>query len=303
MLREVVTVAVLAASASTAFGDATQAAAARRPASSPYSVVPAPYRPVAGFAVSYSGTGTWKTTYHAVPPNPGGMHDTNDAVDSSTQRWSLEYLARLTVPACGSSTRSPRDRCARLAGPRSARGPTSVVGLVDHTHVDGLYSFDDATDRCQLADAPPPRTPVSVPLRLTYDPRHQSITITPSDPVFQALALIVQSCSGHVDGIDGLAANYFTPGFSFSPAYGPDRWFTPRPITIALATLHRAARITASLGPTAAGTPPANCAVRAPAVERCHTAGTWRGVLTLAAVPQPRPAPASISARGSAGRG
>ena len=119
-------------------------AGAGRPASPTLQVVVAPYRPVARFAVSYSGTGTWVTTYHATPPNPGGMHDTNDAADSSTERWSLDYLARLSVPVCGSPGRGRPDRCSHLVAPTLARGPTSVAGVVDHNHVDGLYRFDDA---------------------------------------------------------------------------------------------------------------------------------------------------------------
>jgi hypothetical protein len=278
--------AVFAVTATSAFGDSADATAAvRSPPPAAYTVVAAPYRPVAHLNVTYSGSGTWATTYHATPPNPGGMPDTNDAADSSTQRWDLDYLARLTLPVCGRSTPGRPNRCSRLVAPRLARGPTSIVGSVDHTHIDGLYKFDDASDRCQLADAPPPATPVIVPIHVIYDARRQAITLVPADPIAQALSLIAPACSGYVDGIDGLAANYFTPGFSFSSAYGADRWFTPRSIAIPLATLHRATRVTVTLGPTAAGTPPANCAVRTPAVEHCHTAGAWRGVLTLSAVP------------------
>ena len=212
------------------------------------------------------------------------MPDTNDAADSSTQRWSLDYIARLAVRACGQHGHSRRDPCSQFVGLISARGPTSVVGIVDHTHVDGLYTFDDATARCQLEEAPPPATPVIVPLHLSYDATRQTISIGPSDPLAQALSLLTPACPGYVDGIDGLFSNYFTPGFSFAPAYGPARWFTPAPVTIPVATLHRAARVAASLGPTAAGTPPAGCDVRDPAVEQCHTAGSWHGVLTLTLV-------------------
>jgi hypothetical protein len=216
------------------------------------------------------------------------MHDTNDAADSSTQRWSLAYLARLTVPVCGRSGHRGQDRCPRLVGPLLARGPVSVVGIVNHTHVDGLYAFDDATARCQLEEALPPATTAMVPLHVSYDRRRQTIGITPSDPVAQAFSLMPMACPGYVDGIDGLLDNYFTPGFSFSPAYGQARWFTPAPVRIPVATLHRAARITAPVGPTARGAPPGTCEVRVPAVEQCQTGGSWRGVLTLTLVPRRR---------------
>lgn len=267
-------------------GGTVAVAGAGRPASPTLQVVVAPYRPVARFAVSYSGTGTWVTTYHATPPNPGGMHDTNDAADSSTERWSLDYLARLSVPVCGSPGRGRPDRCSHLVAPTLARGPTSVAGVVDHNHVDGLYRFDDAAARCQLAATPPPAAALTVPLHVTYDPRRQTIGIAPSDPVAQALSLVAPACPGYPDGIDGLLDNYFTPGFSFSAAYGPDRWFKPAPVAVRLATLRRAARITVQFGPTTAGTPPTKCDVRAPAVEQCHTAGAWAGVLTLVRVAQ-----------------
>ena len=266
-------------------GESVQAAAiVRSTPHAAYAVVAGPYRRIARFRVSYSGTGTWATHYHAVPPNPAGMHDTNDAVDSSLQRWTLDYVSRLTVPVCGRSVYSRADRCSRLVAPILARGPTSVVGMVDHAHVDGLYAFDDATARCQLTEAPSPATPLVVPLHLSYDPRQQTISIVPSDPLAQALSLITMACPGYVDGIDGLFDNYFIPGFSFSPAYGPARWFTPAPVTIPLGTLHHATRITVQLGPTSEGKPPAGCDVRAPAVEQCRATGSWRGFLTLALV-------------------
>ncbi len=277
--------ALLSVSATTAVGDLAEAAGAVRPASPAFTVVDGRYRPVARFAVSYAGTGTWATTYHSTPPNPGGPPDTNDASDSSTQQWSIDYPVRLAVPVCGRRPgRRGLDPCSHLVAPILAHGPTAVAGVVDHTHVDGLFRFDDATDRCRLGETLPPPTPLSVPLRLRYDHRRQTISVAPSDPVSLALAVMAPACPTYVDGIDGLGGNYFTPGFSFSRAYGPDRWFTPAPVTIRLATLHRAARITVLLGPTAAGTPPAGCAVRAPAIEQCHTSGSWRGTLTLTAV-------------------
>src|SRR2546423_13227839 len=58
--------------------------AAAKPA---YTTTPGPNRPDATFVVSYQGDGSYKTTFHATPPNPGSKPDTNDAPDSSKQSW------------------------------------------------------------------------------------------------------------------------------------------------------------------------------------------------------------------------
>jgi hypothetical protein len=91
------------------------------------------------------------------------------------------------------------------------------------------------------------------------------------------------SATGQIDHvhIDGLADNYFTPGFSFAEEWGPARWFTSSTVTVPLSVLHRAARITIPLADTPAGRPPRDCAVPYPSWQRCRTGGAWAGTLTL----------------------
>ena len=76
------------------------AAAAGSPAGQKYVVRRAGYRLVTRFVVTYAGSASYRTTYHAEPPNPGSNHDTNDANDSLTFRWNVRFGSRLTIPAC-----------------------------------------------------------------------------------------------------------------------------------------------------------------------------------------------------------
>jgi hypothetical protein len=249
-------------------------------ASRPYTVVPARYRSVARFAVSYTGSGRWHTVYHSEPPNPGGRHDTNDAHDSSTQKWSLRFTSILTIPSC-SATRARRERCARLGSLTGATGRTSATGVIDHTHIDGLYQADNASEHCKVAIKTGAGTPPPPSVSVRYLPGSANVSLTALIPVAGALVLLPSECPGQGDSLDGLENNYFTPGFSFASGFGPQRWFTSRSVVIPAATLHRAGRITIRLSDTAHGTPPPHCAVPDPAYERCSTGGSWTGALVL----------------------
>lgn len=238
-----------------------------------YAVVPAPYRAAVRFAVTYSGFGAWHTVYHSTPANPGGASDTNDARDSSTQRWSLSF-GRL--PAVG-----PCDRpsaCDRSIVLSSATGPTNATGTIYHRHLDGLYSADDVAVACTVAAQTSSRGRVAA----TIEVRELSggLELGAFVPVAKALLLLPSECPGQGDPVDGLANNYFTPGFSFAAGYGVARWFTSQRVEIPARALHRAARIRIRLSGTARGTPPSDCGVHR-ADERCTTGGSWLGVLTL----------------------
>jgi hypothetical protein len=204
------------------------------------------------FVVTYSGSGTWRTTYHSEPPNPGANHDTNDAHDSSSQRWSLRFQRVLTVASCGGT-----GSCPVLL--RGARGAAAVTARIDHIHRDGA-------------------------ILVRYAPRRNAVVIVARDPVIDALTVLPRQCPQQGDSIDGLLDSYATPGFSFAPGWGPDRWLSSRPAVIPLSRLRHASRVRIRLGPAPAGIPPRGCAVHDPAIERCHTGGSWRGVLTLTAL-------------------
>src|SRR5438270_393920 len=66
----------------------------------PYTTQHSGYRKHARFVVTYTGRGKWGTVYHSEPPNQGGDHDTNDAHDASTQRWSLLFGQSVAVSPC-----------------------------------------------------------------------------------------------------------------------------------------------------------------------------------------------------------
>lgn len=254
-----------------------------------YAVVPGRYTPVAQFAVTYTGSGRWHTVYHSEPSNPGGAHDTNQAHDSSSQRWSLRFTRRLTIPRCGRGGVG----CQELDSLTSAIGRTSATGRIDHRHIDGLYRADDAAERCAVRIGTAAGTPPPPALAVRYVAQTQSVSLTALIPVAGALSLLPSECPGQGDSLDGLLNSYFTPGFSFGTEFGPARWFTSRTVVIPVAVLDRAERITIPLSNTRQGTPPAHCVVPNPSYERCTTGGSWSGLLTLTAPVVPRaPAPA-----------
>jgi hypothetical protein len=246
-------------------------------------VRPKRFQPVARFTITYAGSGTFHTRYHATPPNPGGAADTDDATDTSSQKWSLTYEGTFKVPRCAPGRKAPRDPCRGIAGPSAAHGPTSENGTIDHVHIDGLYTQLNASESCRVRFATPAGAALSSGIDVRYSPRRRTISLTAGNPLGDALIVMPQTCPGDTDPIDGFIANYFTPGFSFATGYGPDRWFTAKTISIPVAVLHRAARITVRLGATRAGTPPRDCSVPYPVYQRCSTGGSWAGVLTLKA--------------------
>jgi hypothetical protein len=257
--RPLRTAVALAAAALTLPGTA---AAAR-----PYSYEPAPYSASPRFSVAYSGSGTWRTDFHATPPNPGGDPDTNDAHDASAQSWRLELDGTLAIA-------DPSD----LAG---AHGRTLVIGHVDHRHVDGLFTELDRTVACTLKGSTGRGAAVGASLAVRRSSRSTTYSITAGNPLSTVLTNMATVCPDQGDSIDRILDNYFTPGFSFAPGWGADRWFTSRTVAIPARVLHRAARVDVALGPRSAGRPPAGCAVQNPSYEACSTGGSWAGVLTL----------------------
>lgn len=264
-------IALLAAAATLAGGSTR---AAPRP---PYTVVPAPYTATPRFVVSYTGAGTYRTVYHATPSNPGGKPDTNDARDSSAQSWHVTFGRTLALPGCGpADTGDPCDAIRSLNG---ARGVARVTAKIHHVHVDGLYRQLDAKDICTLRAATSGR--VATTLSLRYDASAQTIAVAAGNPLTDVLLRLPGFCPARPDGIDRIASNYATPGFSFDSAYDSDRWFRPRTIRIPADVFHHAALIRIPLAVTPTGKPPRNCAVRQPAIERCTTGGSWHGVLSF----------------------
>ncbi len=244
-----------------------------------YQVQRAPYQLQPKFTVTYSGSGLWQTTYHAEPPsdpaNPGGPHDTNDAHDSNSQRWALRFNHALVVPACLA------DRCQRLELPANVTGSESVIGKIAHTHIDGLYPADDQSESCTVQSVLSHGASLSAEVSLRSVDSSNKLKITVLIPVAQALGLLPQGCPGQTDSLDGLYDNYFTPGFSFLPDYGPDRWFTSQTIVVPVPVLHRSQRVTFRFHDLARNAPPKNCSVEHPSYERCNTGGTWAGLLEL----------------------
>jgi hypothetical protein len=255
-------VALAAAAVFTMAGAAGAAAAAR-----PYSYESAPYSASPRFAVAYAGSGRWRTDFHATPPNPGGDPDTNDAHDASAEWWRLELDGTL-------ATADPSD----LSG---AHGRTQVIGHVDHTHVDGLFSELDRTVRCTVRGSTGPAGAVEASVAFRHAAGSRAYTLAAGDPLATVLTDMPTVCPDQGDSIDRILDNYFTPGFSFAPGWGPAPWLTSRTVAIPAAVLHRAARVDVVLRPRRAGRPPAGCAVQNPAYETCATGGSWVGMLTL----------------------
>jgi hypothetical protein len=267
------------AAAATALSVAVPAAAA---APSPVKARLGAYRAQARFAVSYAGAGTFATTYHGAPPNPGGSPDNNTARDTGTQKWRLHFRDRLAVGSCASA-HEPLGGCRSQLALTGASGATRVTGHVDHTHLDGLYPALNVSERCAIAYATPAHANLAASVHFAFVRGRDAIAVTAMNPVADALLGLPPQCPGQGDSIDGLLDNYSTPGFSFAAGFGPDRWFTSASLLVPLRLLHRARLVTLRIGDTRAGAPPQDCAVAAAAYERCTTGGSWSGVLTLRA--------------------
>jgi hypothetical protein len=248
-----------------------------------YTTVPGPTRSDARFVVTYEGSGSYKTRFHATPPNDGGKPDTNDAWDTSTQAWKLRFRRAAVIPACGQPSDGSSDPCTDLTGLSGASGPTDMWGHVNHRHVDGLYRQLDRTVKCSLRKRPSPRRLLDASLRLRYVPESQSIAVSASDPIATAVALFPTQCPQQGDSIDRILDFYAMPGFSFAQGYGPELWFASREVSIPVAAFHKSSKIRVRLGLTPDGTPPKHCAVHDPSFERCKTGGSWSGVLTFKA--------------------
>src|SRR3954467_14571938 len=81
-----------------------------------FTATPGGANPDARFVVRYEGSGSYKTRFHATPPNPGGKPDTNDAWDSSAQAWKIKFRKALSVPTCAQPASFGDDPCADVAG-------------------------------------------------------------------------------------------------------------------------------------------------------------------------------------------
>jgi hypothetical protein len=275
------------------------AAAAPKP---PFTTSPGPANPHARFVASYTGSGSYKTRFHATPPNQGGKPDTNDAWDTSTESWKLRFRDALAVPTCGAPSGGSGDPCSAITGLSGASGPTELSGRVDHKHVDGIYRQFDRVVKCGLRKRPSATRTLDASLVVRYIPESDSIGISASDPIATAVSLFPSQCPKQGDSIDRILDFYAMPGFSFDSSYGPDRFLASSEVVIPAAVFHRSKTITIPLRDTPAGTPPRHCAVSDPSFERCTTGGAWRGVLTLSAAKparaaKPVPAQAALAAK------
>ncbi|MEY2426444.1 MAG: hypothetical protein QOI61_2016 [Actinomycetota bacterium] len=246
-----------------------------------YTATPGSARSDARFTVTYSGSGTWVTRFHAHPPNPDGKDDTNDAHDTSRQSWAIKYRQPLAVPECGQPSDGSAAPCASLPGVSGASGQTTIAGQVNHKHVDGLYRQLDRKVKCRLRRSPSPRRRLDSTITLRRIPESQSIGIRVSSPLATTVILFPQQCPGQGDSIDRILDFYAMPGFSFAPPWGPDRWFASREVVIPEQIFHSSSKIKVPLADTRAGTPPKDCAVNDPPFERCKTGGSWKGTMTL----------------------
>jgi hypothetical protein len=254
------------------------APAAAKPA---YTATPGPSRPDAQFVVTYQGKGSYATKYHATPPNQGGKPDTNDAHDTSTQSWNVKFRKHLQVPTCGQPQDFGDDPCASLSGVSGAAGRATMVGKVDHKHVDGLYKQLNRTVKCTLRKTPSAKRTLDITLETRYVPETNSIAVSASDPMATTLSLFPTQCPKQGESIDRILDFYATPGFSFEQGWGPDVWFASKVVVIPSAVFHHSAKITIPLRLTAAGTSPRHCRRPNPSYERCTTGGSWKGVVTL----------------------
>jgi hypothetical protein len=271
----------LAAPAATALALLSAAAPAATAAGPGYSTTPGPNRPDAKFVVGYAGKGSYATTFHATPPNPGGKPDTNDAHDTSTQRWELKFRRQLAVPTCGQPSGFGDDPCASLSGLSGASGKTNMTGKVDHKHVDGLYKQLNRTVRCTLRKTPSPKRKHEVDLVTRYIPETNSIGVRVTDPMYTTISFFPTQCPKQGDSIDRILDFYALPGFSFAAGWGPDRWFASREVKIPSGVFHHSKQVKIPLHLTKAGTPPKHCARQNPSYEKCTTGGAWNGAVTL----------------------
>jgi hypothetical protein len=147
--------------------------------------------------------------------------------------------------------------------------------------VDGLYRQLDSQAHCDLAADPAADRALRARIDVRYIARRRAFAVTAENPVTTALDLLPGQCQSQGDSLDLLLDNYFGPAFSFAKAWGPDRWFRSRAVTIPAGLLHRSASVSIPLALTRAGTPPSGCAVVHPEYERCSTGGSWAGLLTL----------------------
>lgn len=250
--------AVLAALPGTALG-----------AARPYAARPAAYRAQPVFQVSYHGAGRWHTDFHATPPNPGGAPDVNDARDTSEYSWSLAYAGTVAPVAAATGSLS------------AARGRTLVVGHVDHAHDDGLYPELDRTVRCTLKGSTAAGRLAPARLDVRYDSRRRVYAFRAGDPLSTVTTEMPTACPQQGASIDRILDQYFSPGFSFGPSGGPDRWLRSGAVAVPARVLQRSRIVMIALRDTRAGRPPRDCGVPDPAFERCATAGRWAGTLVL----------------------
>jgi hypothetical protein len=246
-----------------------------------YTTTPAPYRASVHFVVTYEGAGTDRTVYHSEPPNQGGDHDTNDVRDSSTQAWRLMFGHALAIPKCGGPP--DQDPCSAVAGLDGAAGVAAATGRISHTHIDGLYRNLDSAARCQLRMRTAATSSLDASIGIHYTPGARALAVTAFNPVGTLLSVFPSACPDQGDSLDLLLDNYFGPAFSFDHQYSADRWFTSQEVAIPASVFHRSRTIRVWLRDTPAGTPPADCAVHDPSIERCATRGAWAGLLTFLA--------------------
>jgi hypothetical protein len=246
-----------------------------------YSATPGAQVADASFVASYKGAGKWHTVFHGEPHNPNGPDDTNDAKDSSAQSWDLRYTRPITIPTCGQPADGSADPCASLGGPTQAKGVSLMTGRVSHKHVDGPYPELNRKVKCTLRKRIGPKRKVEAAIRVRHLPDSGGIGVTVYDPLETVLSFFSSQCPKQGDSIDRILDFYATPGFSFAPPYGPERWFTSREVVIPEPVWHGSSEIAIPLADTVVGTPPRRCAVPNPEFERCKTGGSWAGVLTL----------------------
>jgi hypothetical protein len=245
-----------------------------------YTTRSGPERAEPSFDVTYEGSGSYSTAFHATPPNPDGDPDTNDAHDKSRQAWDLTFRRTLRIPDCDAPTIGARP-CEAVKGLTGARGATTMAGSVNHKHVDGLDRRFDRTVRCRLRKETSAKTKVTAAIDVRYLPEPDAFGVTARNPVTTAIDLFPSQCPRQGDSIDRVLDFYAMPGFSFADSYGPERFYSSAEVVVPAAVFHRSVKIKIPLANTRAGRPPKACAVPNPSFERCRTSGTWAGVLVL----------------------